>query len=755
MTPNPKTILDNLQKIFPNLEVCFYDEKKYSSSDGWSKWRKYEEVKEDINFENDRVYRTYPAAEVIIDVEDKEHTEEIKNNLLSQNIKFKLYDTGGKGVHFHIFFKELENYSDVKRPDIKEYVMSVFAKDYFDPKKKDNRGLIGVEDMCHRNGQAKKTLIFETNPEFFTDNKLSEKMREFIDNMPEPEKIIIDGEIKPMIIFKDKIPCEAIQNLIKNGQKHPYRNYGAMLIVQQLRDYCYKNFDECFDILKKYNEKCIPTKKEENLRHDLVEQFKRKYNICCETLKNFGVCPYKNSKDCPKYKKFAVISTTATNKVDNFSRAISKFADKLDLAEKFIEIQPIFYERKNQFWVWNFESFCWELKDETDILNLISKHTNADTINSNEKNTILEALKQVGRLNRPQEIKPTWVQFKDKIYDIESGEFFEATPDYFVSNPIDWKVGTSEATPTIDKLIKSWVSGKDVDKLYEIFAYTIIPKMFIHSFFFLYGPPGMGKGTFVNTLIKFIGKRNSTATSINRINNNSRFETYNWYKKLLITMSEVSDINDLKNSGLINQATGEDPIPAEIKGGDSFDFTNYGKFIYPTNKLLKVDPEDGFGRRVRVIKFVNRFEKEKDVLDEIPDCEFENLAKKCLRIGKDLWFRRQFTDDVNISERMKKYQEISKSPMEIFISNYCDLSDSDAMIPFNDFYTGFVKFLMIEKKEIPNRIQVSKSLRNLGFETRNHSWPVVQNTIDGPLSNWVSKNTVFGIKIREDVNKKI
>jgi len=108
-----------------------------------------------------------------------------------------------------------------------------------------------------------------------------------------------------------------------------------------------------------------------------------------------------------------------------------------------------------------------------------------------------------------------------------------------------------------------------------------------------------------------LGDKNVASTSINRINSNPRFETYNWNKKLLITMSEVSNVNDLKNSGLINQATGEDLLRAEIKGGGSFDFTNYGKFIYPTNKLLKVDVSDGFGRRARTIKFKQDLKRKK------------------------------------------------------------------------------------------------------------------------------------------------
>jgi phage/plasmid-associated DNA primase len=436
-------------------------------------------------------------------------------------------------------------------------------------------------------------------------------------------------------------------------------------------------------------------------------------------------------------KKEALRQAVEKDRGTKFERNIQMFTNKIDLANKFIKIQPVYYERKKQFYIWDFNKFCWVLKDETDILNLISKNSYADTISSNEKTEILEALKQVGRLNKPKDIKPNWVQYKDIIYDIETNENFKATPEYFVSNPIDWKVGKSEEIPTIDKLIKSWVSKEDVPKIYEVFAFTTVPKYFIHAFHYYYSEPGKGKSTALNLLIKFLGEHNCTATSIDRINNNPRFETINWHKKLLITLSEVSNINDLRNSGLINQATGEDLIKGEVKGGDTFDFVNYGKFIYPTNKLLKVSSNDGFGRRTRVINFQTRFEKEKDVISEIPDVEFENLAKKCLRIAGELWINRKFTGDTSISDRMKHYQEISKTKLEHFLNKECDFSDFEAKMLFDEFYSKYIKTL----ENVESKINVSKQLKKLGYSIKIDNYQK-----DG---NWTSGSNVFGIKWKE------
>ena len=416
------------------------------------------------------------------------------------------------------------------------------------------------------------------------------------------------------------------------------------------------------------------------------------------------------------------------------------------LASDFYKKQPYFFDSSKVWWAWDKLKYCWEVKDEIDIMNKFDKHFVQESEKSNIKNGILEALKKCGRMKQPKEIKTSWVQFQNKIYDIKNNEIFEATPEFFVANPLPWKLGESEDTPNIDKLFSTWVSKEDIPKLYELIAFSCVPEMFIHAFHFLFSPPGMGKGTFIDLLLKFIGRKNAVSTSIHRINSNPRFETRNWHKKLLITMSEVSNVNDLKNSGLINQATGGDPIPAEVKGGGGFDFVNYGKIIYPTNKLLKIDPEDGFGRRARTIKFVTRFEREKDVLSEILDKEYNNLAKKCLRIAKELYKKRRFTGDVNISERMNNYQEESKTNLEKFIDNSCDTENFEDKVLLDEFFAKYLNNLKETGGRPITKPNLAKELKQLGWETHRELTSSLQTNFDGSVKKDL-KSFILGLKI--------
>ena len=200
----------------------------------------------------------------------------------------------------------------------------------------------------------------------------------------------------------------------------------------------------------------------------------------------------------------------AMNPVDNLKTKIGNVFDKRELAEHIIEAQPCFYDKVRNWWLWNYSETKWERVDETDILNAVDKEADINTINSKEKSEMIEALKQVSRLNAPLPIQPTWIQFKDKILNIEDGVEITATPRFFVTNPIPWELNDDgfHETPKLDEIFEEWVGKDHVQTLYEILAYCLIPDYPIHRIFCLIGGGMNGKSKFLEVLRKFIGKAN-------------------------------------------------------------------------------------------------------------------------------------------------------------------------------------------------------------------------------------------------------
>jgi len=386
------------------------------------------------------------------------------------------------------------------------------------------------------------------------------------------------------------------------------------------------------------------------------------------------------------------------------------------LIEEFVKQQPVYFDSSKNWWLWNHKEYMWEKVDETDLMNLINESTDSPSTGSRIRGEILEAFRQVGRKNKPKDAEPHWVQFKDKIYDLNEDKVFPATSEYFITNPIKWSLGDSEETPEIDKLFDSWV-GEHKQELYEVLAFSLVPQYFIHRIICLNGSGANGKSTYLSVLSNFIGDHNITSTSLSSLCGTMRFETSKLFKKLVCLMGETN-FTTIKQTESIKGLSGESMQRGEYKGTNNFDFINYSKLIMATNSLpITMDKTDGFYRRWKIIDFLNRFAKEKDVLKRISDAEYNNLALKCLNIAKRLWAERLFTNDGDFEDRRKAYEEHS-NPIMMYI-NEIYTKDIHGQILYGEFFDELTKYLEDNGHRTMSWKDVSQVLHTHGFITKN------------------------------------
>ena len=141
-----------------------------------------------------------------------------------------------------------------------------------------------------------------------------------------------------------------------------------------------------------------------------------------------------------------------------------------------------------------------------------------------------------------------------------------------------------------------------------------------------------------------------------------------------------------------------------------------------------------------IVDFPNQFEKERDVLSEIPEEEFKNLVRKCIRILKDLLRERKFHGEGDIEEKKKRYEERA-NPLKIFIQKFCEI-DPEGYIPSTEFYNRFVTWLKTEKPKfrIPNwKNEVKPYLEAEGFETGVRKYV-----------NYEQKRCIVGLRWKDD-----
>lgn len=439
------------------------------------------------------------------------------------------------------------------------------------------------------------------------------------------------------------------------------------------------------------------------------------------------------------------ILKNAYDRIKNKRRPSTNRGDNLILswAEQFVLAVPTVFDKNRSWWSWDFDAYQYVETDETELLNGVRfGHDLGDNI-LRLKRQFVTALELVARDKKPAEIPVSKIQFKDTLYNIETGETEyvltpEGFPKYFSLNTIPHKLGDSEDTPTLDYLFKSWVGEENVGTLYELLAYCCFRAYPIHIITVLNGSGSNGKGSFLKILQRFLGEHNLASTDLDLLaSTNTRFETYNLYRKLGAVMSETN-FDVLRKTSLIKELSGDDLIRYEKKGGKAIHEHSYAKLVIATNSLPQSEDNlDGFFRRWLIIDFPNQFVAGKDVTLSVPEQEYRNLARKVTRILPELLERGRFIGQGTLAEQKQKYIETS-NPFKVFVREYCVVAE-DAYVPYGQLFNKYLLYCDSKKHRRPSHKNFKLSLESENFYKE-------RTTRDGHSAHYV-----VGVKLKDSL----
>ena len=423
----------------------------------------------------------------------------------------------------------------------------------------------------------------------------------------------------------------------------------------------------------------------------------------------------------------------------------------MQIARALQENIPIYYDPAKNYWMWNDISKKYDRVDETEIMCQISASMDLTIYKSQIKQEILESIRVTGRSRRVQPTKKEWIQFENCVVNIETGETFEATPDYFFTSPIPHKLGTYEETPIINGLFKSWHTEKAA-LLCEICAYCMYDGYPIQRIFAFVGSGSNGKGQFMTLLRRLVGIENCVGTDLDRLSK-SQFEASKLYKKKAAFIGETN-YNTLSRTNMLKALSGSDLVSCEFKGRDSFDFVNTAKIIIATNGLpATTDRSDGFYRRWSIIEFKNKFKDGRDVVDEIPESEYENLSFKCIRMLKDILAAGKLLNEEEQSKRKDKYESLS-NPVQAFINEECSIND-EQFVPIWYLYEQYESYREKRGHRKISKNEFSSIVRSLDIESGPKKYNQEQQECYSDVSDEMGKNwkSFFGICYKHSGNR--
>lgn len=430
---------------------------------------------------------------------------------------------------------------------------------------------------------------------------------------------------------------------------------------------------------------------------------------------------------------------------ERLEKAMNRFAPQfLEMARAFLEVQPLYYDEAGIWWAWSFLHTSWEIVDDIDILNLVSRHNQRQDqadFPVFRKDYVLTALKMAARQAKPEILPSSWVQFRAIMFDTKTSATMPASPSHFCVNPIPWKLASSSDTPMIQALFESWVEPDFVLTLYEILAYCALADYPIHRAFCFIGTGRNGKTKYQKLIRRFVGTRNSCSGSLTDLETN-RFGAFNLYKKLVCQMGETNYAR-LEASDMFKRLTGQDPVSFEKKGKDPINDLNYAKLLINTNGLpSSIDESEGFYRRWLILDFPNTFAEGPCPVDAIPDEEFERLARKVTELLPALLARNTFTGEGSIEERKRRYQNASNPLSQFLEEGY--VRDPDGRVKYNLVFDDYKRWLTANKRRVVKRSEFKEALIQEGYdldrqrygESQDVTWVVTGLRERGPIEKF-------------------
>ncbi len=187
-------------------------------------------------------------------------------------------------------------------------------------------------------------------------------------------------------------------------------------------------------------------------------------------------------------------------------------------------------------------------------------------------------------------------------YNVETKELENHKPEnnFTFKHPVVYNKESN--CPKFLKFINEAIYPEDVKSMQELFGFCLYRSYFLKKGFIFVGDTDTGKTTLLNILISIVGEKNKSGLSLQMISGNNQFKLTASHKKCLNAYDDLS-FKDLNDIGGFKIATGGGYITAEFKFGDTFEFKNYAKLVFATNKIPIIKDIDDLAYYIRWIIF--------------------------------------------------------------------------------------------------------------------------------------------------------
>ena len=285
---------------------------------------------------------------------------------------------------------------------------------------------------------------------------------------------------------------------------------------------------------------------------------------------------------------------------------------------------------------------------------------------------------------------PNLIPFKSKIYNLETDEFFDYSPEYVFLNrfPYDYNPDAPFEESIANTICQ--IAGSDseiMDLLYEAIGNCFYLLNSYRGAVMLYGSGSNGKSTLLNIIIQLLGRDNVSSLSLQ--DTSERFRLAQIYGKVANIGDDISSAYFPDSSTFKKLVTGE-TIVAENKGKDPFEFQSFAKMFFALNELPAVsDKSKGFFGRLLLIPLTVDFSKAKGFNADLKNRkwtreEMEYLLSQAMEGLKRLRKNGDFTRPQIVIDALREYR-LDNNPVEEFLEEYGSIEGKPTEAVYNEY----------------------------------------------------------------------
>ena len=306
------------------------------------------------------------------------------------------------------------------------------------------------------------------------------------------------------------------------------------------------------------------------------------------------------------------------------------------------------------------------------------------------------------------------IAFKNGIYNLETDELIDFSPEYIITNRIDVNFNPDAYSEIVDKTFNKLACNDESVRalLEEAVGYCFYRRNELRKSFILTGDKKNGKSTYLSMLKELLGDSNTAALDLGELS--ERFSSASLFGKLANIGDDIGD-DFIANPAMFKKIVSGDRIKGENKGQKEFFFNPYCKLLFSANNIPRIKDKSGAVLdRLVIIPFDARFSKDDPDFDPyikyklIKPEALEYLVLLGLKGLKRVLTNQSFTVSEKVQKSIEEYEE-TNNPIQLFFKEI-DLSEIENE-PTNTVYRKYNEFCLANSFNPMSNVEFSKQVK--------------------------------------------